>query len=94
VTNIFNAICQFGESPALISEISLGKFFRQMGHPPSKKEVQALIRRADLDGDLKIGPQEFIEIIEPAKINKHKRIKTSPKREPLFLDEDKPSVAK
>lgn len=59
-----------------------------MGHPPAKGEVEAIIRRIDLDGNELISTTEFSEALtlfdKPVK-----EIKSSPKKEPLYLEQDK-----
>ncbi|CDW85220.1 ef hand family protein [Stylonychia lemnae] len=48
-----------------INEANLKIFLRNMGHQVIKKELVAILRRLDLDGDSKISFQEFAEGIKP-----------------------------
>lgn len=48
-----------------INEANLKIFLRKMGHHVVKKELVAILRRLDLDGDSKISYHEFIEAIKP-----------------------------
>ena len=40
-------------------------FLRKMGHHVVKKELVAILRRLDLDGDSKISYHEFVEGVKP-----------------------------
>ncbi len=44
-----------------INEANLKIFLRKMGHHVVKKELVAILRRLDLDGDSKISYHEFVE---------------------------------
>jgi Ca2+-binding EF-hand superfamily protein len=48
-----------------INEANLKIFLRKMGHHVVKKELVAILRRLDLDGDSKISFNEFVEGIKP-----------------------------
>lgn len=48
-----------------INEQNLKLFLRKMGHHVLKKEITAILRRFDLDGDSKLSFQEFNEGIKP-----------------------------
>lgn len=51
-----------------LNEANIKVFLRKMGHQVIRKELTAIIRRFDLDGDSKISFQEFnegIRIVNP-----------------------------
>jgi Ca2+-binding EF-hand superfamily protein len=48
-----------------LNEANLKIFLRKMGHHTVRKELVAILRRLDLDGDSKISFNEFVEGIKP-----------------------------
>lgn len=48
-----------------INHANLKSFLRKMGHQPVRKEIVAILRRLDLDGDSKITYQELSEGLKP-----------------------------
>jgi hypothetical protein len=65
----FNLMCMLGENNAFINEITLKQYMRTMGHQPKMAEIQAILRRLDLDGDNQIGTEEFAEAFTPLDYN-------------------------
>lgn len=41
------------------------RFLKRAGHQPVKEELMAIMRRLDLDGDMKLSFSEFTEALTP-----------------------------
>ena len=52
-----------------IDEQALRRFLKKIGNSPQKKELNAIMRRFDLDGDAKISFQEFVEALKPVQVD-------------------------
>ena len=57
----FRTVDRFTDS--FIDKFNLGRFFRNAGHFASDVEIQAIIRRFDMDADAKIDQTEFSEFL-------------------------------
>lgn len=53
------------ERKGYVDSNSIKKYLTRMGHQVLPKELIAIVRRLDIDGDSKIGYQEFVESITP-----------------------------
>lgn len=62
----------------VIEESALRRFLKRAGHQPVKRELVAVMRRFDLDGDAKISFAEFVEGLTPVQPD----IVQQPKRKP------------
>jgi len=47
------------------NESELRRFLKRVGHQPVKKELVAIIRRFDMDGDARISYEEYVEALTP-----------------------------
>lgn len=59
----FKALDELGYK--YINDANLQIFLRKMGHQVKKRELVAILRRLDLDGDSKISFTEFTEGLKP-----------------------------
>ena len=57
------------ENLKYIDEKSLRRFLKKIGNSPQKNELNAIMRRFDLDGDAKISFQEFVEALTPVQVD-------------------------
>ena len=59
----YRAIDKYNDG--VIDTFNLGQFLKVNGHYASERELLAIIRRIDTDGDAKLSYEEFAEFLRP-----------------------------